>query len=263
MASRKPIPAGRYLIEAETRGAATTFCASQLIDLGSGSNDVELTLSPAVDIQGTLRVEGTAPADTGAATSRFNGGSFRIGLSNPATHRIYLAEWSAGGHFTIKAVPPGEWQLTVNPMPPGFLKSAKYGEEDVRFTTLHLDSASDAALNIVVSMNTATVEGKLETSSDDSARAGILIAAIGPNHDFPRFYYEAITDPGGKFRVSGIAPGKYKVFALENMDAQNFRTPEAADQLGNLGETIDIAEGATVEAHPKLIPADRAEQALQ
>jgi hypothetical protein len=47
------------------------------------------------------------------------------------------------------------------------------------------------------------------------------------------------------------------------MVAANFRTPEAADQLDELGEGIELAEGATLRTHPKLIPADRAAKALQ
>jgi hypothetical protein len=47
------------------------------------------------------------------------------------------------------------------------------------------------------------------------------------------------------------------------MAPASFRTPEAADQLDELGEVIELAEGATLEAHPKLIPVDRAAKALQ
>jgi hypothetical protein len=78
-----------------------------------------------------------------------------------------------------------------------------------------------------------------------------------------RFYYGGTTGTNGKFHIGGIAPGRYKIFAIEKMAAANFRNPEAADQLDELGEEIDVAEGATVEAHPKLIPAERATQALQ
>jgi hypothetical protein len=165
------------------------------------------------------------------------------------------------GRFAISQVPAGEWQLAVNPMPPGFLKLAKYGDKDVRFSSFEPVTNTDAALNIVVSMRTATVKGKVD--GPQGKRAGILIAPVGAYHDFTCFYYAGMTDEDGKFHVEGIAPGKYKIFTIEKMAAENFRSPEAADQLDELGEAIDLAEGATVEAHPKVIPADRAVQALQ
>jgi hypothetical protein len=47
------------------------------------------------------------------------------------------------------------------------------------------------------------------------------------------------------------------------MAAESFRSPEAADQLDQFGELIDVPEGATLEAHPTLIPADRAAKAIE
>ena len=46
------------------------------------------------------------------------------------------------------------------------------------------------------------------------------------------------------------------------MAGANFRNPEAADQLNELGEEIDLAEGASLTLHPKLIPMERAREAL-
>ena len=70
--------------------------------------------------------------------------------------------------------------------------------------------------------------------------------------------------PRGKFKFTGIAPGKYKIFALEKMASGGFQNPEAIDQLGELGQEIDLAEEMQLfKTHPKLIPLDRAVEALQ
>jgi hypothetical protein len=118
-------------------------------------------------------------------------------------------------------------------------------------------------LNIVVSMRTATVEGQVEAGGSEPKRAGVLLAPFGEYHDLARFYYGTAADDDGKFKLSGIAPGRYKIFAVEKMAAAGFRNPEAADQLDQFGEVIELAEGATLEAHPKLIPADRAAKAIE
>ena len=251
------VPAGRYRIEATCHSGNKTYGASQVFDLNPNSAEVTLTLAPTVDIMGTLRVEGHAvpPAS--------RGGGFHIQLNRPGSQSgngTVSAQVSADGRFSLPGITPGEWQLSVTPVPPGYLKSSRFGDKDVRFTTFEVGSNGDVPLNIVVSMNTATVEGEIE---GDSKRAGILIAPVGPYHNFVRFYYGAPSDSRGKFHLTGIAPGKYKIFALEKMAAASFRTPEAADLLDELGEVIDVAEGATVQAHPKLIPADRAAQALK
>ena len=273
------VPAGRYRLEAILHTGSKTYGASQVLDLKPGAGEIQLTLAPALDIQGTLRVEGEASRNKAAASSDEQPGSFiagpplptlkaggglRVQLVRPgAAGRNIGAAVGADGRFTLTGVLPGEWELAVNPVPPGFLKSAKFGDKDVRYTTFEVDSDNESALNIVVSMHTGTVKGEVDAGSSDAKRAGILLAPLGPYHNLARYYYSRAASQNGKFHINGIAPGKYRLFALEKMSASSFRNPEAADQLDQLGEVIDVAEGATVEAHPKLIPTERAAQALQ
>jgi hypothetical protein len=262
------LPAGRYRIEAVLQAGNKTYGASQVLDLHANSGEIALTLAPAVDLAGTLRVEGQAPP-VEAGVVRLNGaaaarqGGFRVQLARPGSGRNSVtANVGADGKFSLAQIVSGDWQLSVTPVPPGFLKSARLGDKDVRFSTFEIGSNTETPLNIVVSMNTATVEGEIDTEGD-SKRAGVVIAPVGPYHNLARYYYGTTANDKGKFHISGIAPGKYKIFAVEKMAPASFRTPEAADQLDELGQVIDLSEGATLEAHPKLIPVDRAALALK
>jgi protocatechuate 3,4-dioxygenase beta subunit len=254
------LPPGTYRFEVTLQSGGKSYGASQVVDVEPGAADVVLTLAPAVEIQGTLRVEGSA----------VKGGpdALTVALARPGQFAGRVqAVVGADGRFKLDPVIPGEWNLDVTGITRGYLKSARLGDQDVRFKTFQLAANNEAALNIVVSTRTAIVEGEVDAASSasgvaDADRAGILIARADQYHTFTRFYYLAVADAKGKFHAQGIAPGKYKVFALEKMSATNFRTPEAADQLDELGATIEVDEGATVEAHPKLIPTERAEKAL-
>lgn len=263
------LPSGRYRIEAVLASGTKTYGASQVLDLRPDSPEILLTLAPAADIQGTLRLEGQAsPADGRSAPPNDTGTSnqgTRIQLIRPGAQQqaSISAQVRPDGRFTLEQVLPGDWQLGVDPVLPGFLKSARLGDKDILLTTFEISGSNDAALNIVVSMRTATLEGEVDTASPRSKRAGVLIAPVGRFHNLLRFYYNTAADDEGKFKLSGIAPGKYKIFAFEKLTPANFFAPEAADQLDDLGETIEFAEGATLQAHPKLVPADRAMRALQ
>ena len=256
--------AGRYRIEAIFRSGTTSYGASQILDFHANFPEILLTLAPAMDIQGTLRMEGKAPTVEGQTGARSNNNGIRVQLFRPGTQQGNIsAQVRPDGRFTLEQVLPGDWQLAVAPLLPGFLKSARLGDKDILLTTFEISGSGDAPLNIVVSMRTATLEGEVDAGSPASKRAGILIAPVGPYHGLTRFYYNTAADDEGKFKLSGIAPGKYKLFAFEKMTPTNFLAPESVDQLDDLGETIEFAEGATLQARPKLVPADRAMRAVQ
>lgn len=256
------MPAGRYRFEASVQSGTKFYGASEIVDLHPGSGDIALTLAPGMEIQGTLRVEGQAAHAEGPSAGR--PGGIQVELRKPgAFQNNIVAQIGADGHFSFGQVFPGEWELVVPLVPHTFLKSARFGDKDVRFATFEIGANNDAALNVVVSMRTASVEGEIDAGSSEAPRAGIVVAPVGQYHTFTRFYYAAPTDADGKFHLDGIAPGKYKIFALEKTEAERFRNPEAVDQVDELGESVDLAEGATFQAHPKLIPVDRALKALQ
>lgn len=250
------LPAGPYRFEATFQSGGKSYGVSQVVDVRPGASDVVLTLAPAVEIEGSLRVEGGAPDVAGHMMS--------VELESPGQGRgmRVQAVVEAGGRFKLGPVVPGEWNVDVTGVERGYLKSARLGDRDVRFKKFELAANNDAPLNIVVSTRTATVEGEVDAGGADADRAGILLARADQYHTFTRFYYAVEADAKGKFHAQGIAPGKYKIFALEKMAARNFRDPEAADELNDLGEILELGEGATVEAHPKLIPLERAEKAL-
>jgi hypothetical protein len=250
------LPEGRYRLEAQDQFDGPPYAMSQVVDVRQGMGEILLTLTPARELKGQLRLEGSGAPPLNSFT-------IQLGLGMPV-RRSVRARVGSDGHFTLVGLMEGEWGMNVNPLPRGqFLKSAMLGDKDVRFTLMEIGSGTDATLNIVVSMNSATVEGEVDASGADSTRAGILLAPFGAFHNLARFYYNATADGNGKFKLERIAPGKYKIFALEKMAAVNFQSPEAADQLDALGTEIELKEGTTTQARPKLIPMERAREALQ
>jgi hypothetical protein len=85
-------------------------------------------------------------------------------------------------------------------------------------------------------MNSAKVAGQVDAADGDSKRAGIILAPTGEYHNLARFYYAAAAGDDGKFKLQNVAPGKYRIFALEKLAPADFRNPEAADLLDPLGQ---------------------------
>jgi hypothetical protein len=249
---------GRYHIRASVQAKDKTYYASQMVDAHAGANEIVLSMLPAVEVKGQLKVEGPVAHPVEGFTVVLNA------AGAAPWRQSYSSAVKKDGTFAIQDVPPGEWTLNINPNPGGmFDKSVLLGDKDFLYKRIEIPAGSNAPLKIVVSSNMATVEGEVQAEGADSKRAGILIAPVGRLHALLRFYYSVLADDSGKFKVSGVAPGKYKVFALEKIAPGAFRDPESADVLDALGEELEVAEGAKVQSHPKLIPGDKAKEMLK
>lgn len=247
---------GRYRLEATVRVRDKTYSALQVIDAHEGMNEIILTMVPAVEVKGRLTVEGTGHAAD----------SFTVVLAPPGLgprRGTHSSSVKKDGSFTIEDVPPGEWLLNTNPAPAGlFEKSVHLGDQDFLFKHLEIPVGLDVPLLIVLSSNTATVSGEVDAGREGK-RAGILLEPVGARHAAQRYYYSATTDDAGKFKINGVAPGKYKMFALENISPMSYRNPESGDLLAALGEDVEVPEGGKVELHPKLIPEAKAKEILK
>ena len=250
------IAPGEYRVVATVQIDGKSYYASQLVEARSGTAEITLTIVPAVEVKGQVRMEGPAPGQ--------HPSPLRVALAPNGAPGAFLANEEVGsdGKFTMAQVPPGEYNLNVNPMPLGqFLKSVRLGDDEVRFKPIEIKAGSEAELNIVISTRGAKIEGQVDAADGDPARAAILVAPVGELHEFARFYYSVAADDHGKFRLLGLAPGKYKIFALEKLAPVPLRSPEVADQLialdGDYAQEIELLEDGTVEAHPKLIPLER------
>jgi protocatechuate 3,4-dioxygenase beta subunit len=253
---------GRYRVQASARAKDKTYYASQLIDAHEGANDIVLTMTPAVELKGTLKVEGpgTHPVE-----------SFTVALAPPGSGPrggSYSSAVKKDGSFAIQDIPPGEWLLNINGNVGGtFEKLVRLGDKDFLFKRIEIPPGLDAPLTIVLSSNTGTITGEIDAGGTGGAggakRAGILLEPVGKWHTLARFYYGAVADDNGKFKLNGVAPGKYKIFALEKIATASYRNQESAELLDALGEETEVTEGAKIELHPKLIPYETAKEILK
>jgi hypothetical protein len=245
-------------VQASVSANKKFYYASQIVDAHEGINEITLTMTPGVEVKGHLKVEGPHAPPVESFTILIESGHGR-GNHSASVHK--------DGSFTMNTVPPGKWLLEINPRPEGmFEKSVRLGDKDLPLNQIELVPGLDAPLNIVVSTNTATIEGTVDAGEIDAAslkQAGILLAPVGKWHAWSSFYRTAVADSAGKFKLNAVAPGKYKIFALEKIDTSQFVNPESAELLDPLGDELEVPEGATVKAHPKLVPEEKAKELLK
>lgn len=243
---------GAYYVEAIKQGDGKTLRAQQAIDVReSDVENVVLYLQPGTDLTGQLRVEGrTAGNLTDVGISLQPEDSSRRGGAN--------ATVKADGSFTLANIQPAHYTVNVYAGDTGcYVKSARLGDQDVLDSGLDLTRGVSGTMDVVLSSNGGQIEGVvLNASEQPEAGAAVVLVPDEPRRSLIRLYRKTTTDQYGRFTLSIIAPGGYKLFAWEEVEDDAYENPDYLKPIEALGEARTIRERSHESVQLKLIPAE-------
>ena len=224
--------------------------------------NVELVLTPGVELTGSLKMEGEAAGAAQKRTVKLEPAmGFNFG-NNGATE----GEVDGNGAFRIGGVLPGKYRVKVEPLAENaYIKSLEIDGVAVANGIADLSQAvRGASAKVTLSSDAAQISGRvldadgaplldnmvmvfLAKDPDD-----ISLGGIGPEH----------TVQGGKYTLKGVVPGKYRLFAIDPF--QVFDAGGAGDELNTLkklferGEEIELKKGDRIVKDLKPIAAEDA-----
>src|SRR5207244_12258034 len=101
---------------------------------------------------------------------------------------------------------------------------AVFGTTNVLETRLHVEAEPRTSFNIVVSANGGDLDA-LVLDAERQPAQGVTVALVPglPRRDRCDLYKTSATDASVRARAQGIAPGGYKAFAWEHLDADSWR----------------------------------------
>jgi hypothetical protein len=242
---------GPYVIVAAMSAAGREYRAVERIELPPGGQELTLHPDRAIDLTGRLDPDGgERPA-----------GPFRVALIPggypPGRNRIEIGV-HADGTFVIPNVVPGIWDIHVKPVPPGgYIKAMTLGEQDVLTGDMTIEPGTREPLHIVVGARGATVAGTVTvpTGVARAARARVLLAPCGRYAHVLSFYKLTPADDSGHFEIQGVTPGRYKLYAFEELDPSAYEDPNFLQPFETLSEAFDVAAGGRVDRQTQLILA--------
>lgn len=248
---------GKYIISTTLKSTGKQYRGVQTIELGGNPlEDVAISFLPAIDIPGSVAVEGP-----GAEKLQ----SFRVQLvpgDGVPGNALLGANAKGDLHFTFSDVPPGVWDIGVDPIPAGgYLKAMYLGDQDVLTEDMVIGPKSTGPLKIIVSTQGARIEGEVESDKlKDGSRATVLLAPVGKYSHVLSFYERALTDAQGHFKMQGLRPGTFKLYAFEDIDPDVFQEPVLLKPFENAGVAVELHEGQTASQKLQLIPAQPANE---
>jgi hypothetical protein len=241
-------------IPGQMEAPAKSYWGIQRLDLTSDPGEITVALAPPTDLKGQVRTEGGG----------FEKSEFTVRLTSPdVPWQPVSAKTDPQGRFTLEQVPPGIWDINVEPIPPGgFIKSMRLGKQDVLTEDMEIGTATETPLNIVVSSRGGRVNGEISDPSFAGRRSVlVLLAPVGKFSRVMSFFAIVQSDQQGKFKMRGLTPGKYKLLAFEEAPPDDPRNPELAARLE--GQPVEVVEGEAIEAKVDVITSAQLREALK
>ena len=220
--SRENLAPGKYRIT--FFGVATSITSN--VDLTSG--DVEgivIGTEPRFHLPFSIRVEGPAPelsiqllalnlADSSDHASSLDKGEYRFASLQPGTYAVYTRKY--------------------------FVKSVTIDRQPKNPQALDLRDGQSGAVEIVLRPNAARIQGHIDRGAPELATTVILIdealSGVEVSSD------TVVADQTGDFKFESLAPGKYRLLAIEGFDGASWGSPELVTVLRDKSVVMDLKE---------------------
>jgi hypothetical protein len=201
--------------------------------------NADIEIGRAAEVRGSVEM----PPGLSPAGKRITLETFWSGF-----HLLHQAQGiDAGGRFVITNMPPGEFTFTVSDAQREesvYVKKAICGGRDYASSELTLAVGTTVDCDVTLTSDTGTIQGKV-TDGEKPAR-GLVVALIPESKELrriPRYSLTARTDVAGQYKIAGVIPGEYLLFAVR---------PSADDAYFD----IDFPENhADIAEHVKVDPS--------
>jgi len=242
---------GSYYAVATSRipaggGAARIVGGRTAVDVGNADVEgVVVAMSPSIDIAGQVTVDGIL--DSAVAGKHpivaLRNENYR-GPDVSARFRELFASFNTPDRFIINDAIEGDYRVDVTDLPSGtYLRSIRFGAAQVPDGILHLDPRSSDRIEIVLGTNVGALEG-IVTDKDRRPLANTTVVVAPDAALLQRLdlYRSATTDESGRFRIDGIAPADYLVFAWEDIEDRLWLDPDFIGRNASTGRRIRVTE---------------------
>ncbi len=240
------------LVPGEYRLSASSGTRSAMLSVQLGEGDltgVELPMRETGTLSASVMLDGKPfPPATGNV--------IYLTLRDTVTG-FYKGATTRETPFVVESLPAGTYRVLVRNLPSGvYLKSATYGNADALNDGMNFDPAKASTLQLQMSPKPAALRGIVRNARSEASSRVAVVLVPDRFRDRNELYSAILTNEDGEFEFKSVAPGRYKVFAWESIEAYSWLDPNVLAQFEEKGESIQLEESAKKNIELRVISAE-------
>lgn len=210
------VPGGTYVLSAfiQSTGTPEQYMGKMPLVVNGDELNIRLSVSPTATILLTVRNECTR--HTFSENEQLIGAQFiSTNMGSGGGSFWAEAEGPPGAHvFVLRNVQPGAYRAFLNTNGDWYIVSARSGPVDLLKDDLVVGAGSSVdPIEVVVRDDSASLSGVI-TSHGQPIDGVAIVSPVGA----PRMTRPVYADSSGRFQMDTLAPGDYRMIALENLD---------------------------------------------
>jgi hypothetical protein len=237
---------GVYTLRASFTEDNQFYAGEQTVEVGNeGAQNVQVAALPDFVAAGHVSIAGAVQKPPRRVLIEFAG----AGL----VPRVRAAATSPEFKFEAQLRPDRRYHAVIRNLPEDyFLKSLSLSGHEVPPDNVVV-SGTRGDMEIVLSAAGAGIEGTLFDAKDEGTRGSILLVPDVPEPGPPDLYRRTSADSKGSFALHGVAPGHYRLLAVEsvNLDTE-INDPDFLRTIGHRGQALTVEENGKYTVALKL-----------
>jgi hypothetical protein len=222
--------------------------------VGGDVSGVVVPLGGTLELSGTVRVEGRERTSLGPVPVLLTP------MEADPILGISQGRLDAGGSFRIGGVLPGKYLMVFEDslLQDYYVKSVRLDDREVVDKGLDLTQVrSEAAIDVLLSRQVASVAGIVRLGGTPAPGRPVTLAPDPPRPELSQRQKSATSDEKGRFKITGVAPGAYRLYAWVEPVTDMLADPVFLKQFGAKATPVTVGESESVQADATLIqPGD-------
>jgi len=236
----------RAYFDAQNANSALAPRAFAAVNVRNADVDsIQLRVAPAGNMTGRFRFDQDPSVPSpGSAFLRIQLRSADGSITSSSTGIVAQSRTTGSdGTFRVDNVPQGDYRVTLVGLPEGYyLKEVRFGDADVASGSFRYAGTDARTLDVVLRPGTGKVDGSAMNSQGQPAAGARVVLIPERNRERSELFRPATADPSGRFTMTNVAPGDYKLVAWESIEPFAFYDPELLKQADENGKLIHVTE---------------------